>query len=283
MQVPQWQLPPGVSHGTWEYTQRESIADDYDGYFAGNSLFEFDEQLLHDEFQPPGLVADLGCGTGRALVPLVEAGHRGLAVDLSDSMLTIVEEKAADGDLDIECLQANLVELGEEQVATGSVDYAMCMFSTLGMVRGGANRQKLMTNAYRMLKPGGKLVIHVHNFWFNLRDPGGPWWVLKNFAEAALKSDIAHNIELGDKYFPYRGVPDMYLHVFRARELRRLFRRAGFKIHRWTPLEVTRRHGLKWPWAFQSLRANGGIVVPKPESPPTTTRGWLGSGNSNKF
>lgn len=261
MQIPQWQLPPGVSHGTWEYTQRESIADDYDDYFAGNSLFEFDEQLLHDEFQPPGLVADLGSGTGRALVPLVQAGHRGLAIDLSDAMLTIVEEKAADGDLDIECLQANLVELGEEQVATGSVDYAMCMFSTLGMVRGGANRRKLMANAHRMLKPGGKLVVHVHNFWFNLRDPGGPWWVLKNFAEAGRRGDIAHNIELGDKYFPYRGVPDMYLHVFRAGELRRLFRRAGFKIHRWQPLEVTRRHGLKWPWAFQSLRANGWIVV----------------------
>jgi hypothetical protein len=51
MQIPHWQLPPGVSHGTWEYTQRDSIADDYDDYFAFNSLFEFDQPLLLEEFQ----------------------------------------------------------------------------------------------------------------------------------------------------------------------------------------------------------------------------------------
>jgi SAM-dependent methyltransferase len=257
MQIPHWQLPPGVSHGTWEYTQRESIADDYDDYFACNSLFEFDEPLLAEEFATPGLVADLGCGTARALVPLVRGGHRGLAIDLSDNMLTIVEEKAADQDLDIKCLQANLVELTPDLVADGSVDYAMCMFSTLGMIRGHANRQRVLANAFRMLKPGGKFVVHVHNFWFNLHDPGGPWWVLQNLLQAAVQRDL----EVGDRYFPYRGVPDMYLHVFRPRELRRLYTGAGFRIRRWVPLEVTRRHPLSRPWFLQSLRANGWIVV----------------------
>jgi ubiquinone/menaquinone biosynthesis C-methylase UbiE len=257
MQIPHWQLPPGVSHGTWEYAHRESIADDYDDYFASNSLFEFDQALLAEEFQPPGLVADLGCGTARALVPLVQAGHRGLAIDLSDPMLTIVEEKAADGELDIECLQANLVELTSALVADQSVDYAMCMFSTLGMIRGHANREQVLANTFRMLKPGGKFVVHVHNFWFNLRDPGGPWWVVSNLVQAAMR----RNLEAGDKYFLYRGVPDMYLHVFRPRELRRLFQGAGFRIRRWVPLEVTRRHALKHPWLLESLRANGWIVV----------------------
>lgn len=257
MQIPHWQLPPGVSHGTWEYTQRESIADDYDDYFALNSLFEFDQAFLAEQFDPPGLVADLGCGTARALVPLVRSGHRGLAIDLSDPMLTIVEEKAADQDLDIECLQANLVELTADVLADDSVDYAMCMFSTLGMIRGHANRQRVLQNTYRLLKPGGRFVVHVHNFWFNLRDPGGPWWVLSNLMQAATKRDL----EVGDKYFPYRGVQEMYLHVFRRRELRRLFTSAGFRIRRWVPLEVTRRHALKYPWLLQAVRANGWIVV----------------------
>lgn len=257
MQIPHWQLPPGVSHGAWEYTQRQSIADDYDDYFAFNSLFEFDEALLAEEFDRPGLVADLGCGTGRALVPLVRAGHRGLAIDLSDNMLTIVEEKAADDDLDIECLQSNLVELTSDKVADRSVDYAMCMFSTLGMVRGNKNRRRVVENTFRMLRPGGKFVLHVHNFWFNLRDPGGPWWVLGNLLQAGVQRDL----EVGDKYFAYRSVPDMYLHVFRRSELRKLLKKCGFSIRRWVPLEVARRHALKHPWLLQSLRANGWIVV----------------------
>ena len=257
MQIPHWQLPPGVSHGTWEYTHRDSIADDYDDYFAGNSLFSFDEGILAQEFQPPGLVADLGCGTARALVPLVQTGHRGLAVDLSDPMLTVVEEKAADLDLDITCLQANLVELTADLVPDNSVDYAMCLFSTLGMIRGHANRQQMLRHTHRLLKPGGKFVVHVHNFWFNLYDPGGPWWVVKSL----LGAPFSRTQEVGDRYFEYRGVPDMYLHVFRAGELRRLLRGAGFKIRRWIPLEVTRRHALPRPWLVPSLRANGWIVV----------------------
>lgn len=257
MQIPHWQLPPGVSHGTWEYTQRDSIATDYDDYFAFNSLFEFDEALLAEEFQPPGLVADLGCGTARALVPLVKNGHRGLAIDLSEPMLKIVEDKAAEENLDIRCVKANLVELNDDVVPTASVDYAMCMFSTLGMIQGHVNRERVMVNTLRMLKPGGKLVVHVHNFWFNLYDPGGPRWLARNL----LEGTFGRRVEVGDKFFAYRGVTDMYLHVFRPRELRRLFTEVGFKIHRWVPLEFARRHALQRPWLFPSLRANGWIVV----------------------
>ena len=68
---PTWQLPPGVSRGLWDYVHTPHIADDYDDYFAFNSLFETDGAVLNRHFDRPGLVADLGCGTGRALVPLV--------------------------------------------------------------------------------------------------------------------------------------------------------------------------------------------------------------------
>ena len=68
---PSWQLPPGVSRGLWDYVHASHIADDYDEYFAFNSLFETDGAILRRQFDPPGLVADLGCGTGRALVHVV--------------------------------------------------------------------------------------------------------------------------------------------------------------------------------------------------------------------
>ena len=268
MPVPEWKLPPGVTRGVLDYAQSDSVAEDYDDYHALNPLFEFEEQVLREEFDRPGLVADLGCGTGRALVPLVRAGHRGLAIDLSDKMLEVVREKAEIDNLDIKCLAANLVELGasnSDGVADQSVDYAICLFSTLGMIRGRTNRRQALGHMRRILRPGGKLVLHVHNFWFNLRDAvnnqwGGPWWVLKNLVQAARSNEL----EVGDKYFPYRGVPNFFLHVFRASELRADLRAAGLTVRRWIPLDPTRRHALRFPRLAPAMRANGWIVVCEP-------------------
>ena len=97
MPPPHWQLPEGVTRGLWDYVHSDSIADDYDEYFAFNQLFDFDEQVVLRALSRNGcrgLVADLGCGTGRALVTLCRQGFEGLAIDLSQRMLEIVQEKA---------------------------------------------------------------------------------------------------------------------------------------------------------------------------------------------
>ncbi len=261
--LPDWRLPPGVPRGAWDYTQLRSIADDYDAYHGDNPLFAFEEHVLTETFgepqaSAPGLIADLGCGSGRALLPLVRRGWRGLAVDLSGAMLDVVRAKAAAESLPIECVRANLVEMSSDLVPDESVDHAMCLFSTLGMIRGREHRVTALRQMRRILKSGGKLVLHVHNFWFNLRDPGGPWWALRSLAKGARGKD---GYETGDKTYPYRGVPNFFLHVFRERELRHDLRAANLKVLRWLPLDVARRHALQRPWLLPSLRANGWIIV----------------------
>ncbi len=239
----------------WDYAQAEHIARDYDEYFAYNKLFEFDEAILARHFTQPGLIADLGCGTGRALVPLVRRGHRGLAVDLSMEMLDVVREKAEDEELPIDLLLANLVQL--DCLADASIDYAICMFSTLGMIRGAANRQRMLEQTHRILRPGGLFVLHIHNFWYNLYDPGGPWWVIKSVLAAPFRRDF----DIGDKFFDYRGIPGMFLHVFRRRVLVRALSAAGFTLREIVPLDPRRTGKLPASWCFGDLRANGWIMV----------------------
>lgn len=253
--LPAWQLPPGVSRGTWDYAQAEHIARDYDEYFADCPLFDTDEAVAARYFTTPGVVADFGCGTGRALVPLVRAGHRGMAVDLSAEMLAVVAEKAALDQLAITCYQANLVEM--DGVPSAAADYGMCLFSTLGMIRGRDNRLAALRQMRRVLKPRGVLVIHVHNVWYNLYDPGGPWWLLKNCWQAARSREI----DLGDKYFPYRQIPNMFLHVFRRGEICGALAKAGFRVREVIPLATARYRPLRWPWLFGQLRANGWVIV----------------------
>lgn len=252
---PHWQLPRGVPRGVWEYSHTESIAAEYDHYFAFNQLFEFDEQVIARHFTSPGLVADFGCGTGRALIPLARRGFRTLGIDLSGHMLRVVREKAEIDGLDVMRLRANLVEL--DCLRDGVLDYGICLFSTLGMIRGRSNRRQVLAHIHRALKPGGLFVLHVHNYWFNLFDRLGRRWIVQNCIQCALDREI----ERGDKFFDYRGVPKMFLHTFPRRELTGELRQAGFRIVDVIPLNLERTRRLPLAWFVGALRANGWIAV----------------------
>lgn len=266
MPLPDWKLPRGVTRGVWDYAQSRSIAEKYDAYHADNPLFAFEEEILREEFGEPtslrgatkqaDVVADFGCGSGRALVPLVRAGWRGLAIDLSEAMLDVVREKAHLEQLPIDCIQANLVEMTSELVPTGSASHGMCLFSTLGMIAERDNRRAALANMQRVIRPGGKLVVHTHNFWFNLRDPGGPWWAL----QSVLRGN-RENAEIGDRTYAYRGVPNFFLHAYRRRELAEDLAAANLTPLRWIRLASKRRGELRHPWLLPALRTQGWIVV----------------------
>lgn len=254
-----WQLPAGCTTGVWDYVHSDSVAEQYDEYFAGHKLLEFDQQFvcqtLAEAGEPGQLVADLGCGTGRALVALAQLGFRGLGVDLSEKMLEQLRRKAQQDDLPIETRLANWVELDE--IEDDSVDHCVSLFSTLGMIHQAVHRQAALAHTRRILRRGGLLILHVHNFWFNLRDADGPWWAVRS----AVRGMCSRNWERGDKYFPYRGVPQMFLHVFTAREIRGALRRAGFRVRQMVPIDPATQQPLRRPWLLPGLRAIGWMIV----------------------
>ncbi len=118
-------------------------------------------------------------------------------------------------------MNANLVDLSALESA--SFDYAACLFSTLGMVRGAENRGKVVANAYRLLKPGGRFVLHAHNRFF--RELG---W--KRVAAQRLKT-VFGSAAAGDIAMPqaYGGAP-LTLHHFTRGEVVRLMEAAGFSV-----------------------------------------------------
>lgn len=250
-----WQLPDGVPRGTWEYAHSQQIAATYDKSLETDGERPFDLKVLERHFTRPGTLVDLGCGTGRLLLPFARRGFRCLAVDLSPQMLEIVGRKAQVEHLSVDRLLANLVQL--DCLRDAVADYALCMFSTLGMIRGRANRRRMLTHAARILKPGGLFVLHVHNRWSNLWMPQGRGWVLRNCFASWTRAEV----EAGDKFFDYQDVPKMFLHLYTRSELKADLRHAGLSIDELIPLESRRRHALPRAWLFGRLRANGWIVV----------------------
>ena len=98
---------------------------------------------------------DLGCGAGRHALRFAGRGFSVTAVDLSRPMLEMVGSKAAEQGIELATVQSNLCRLGcfPDQV----FDYALSMFSTLGMIRGREPRRRALAEARRILRPAAGL------------------------------------------------------------------------------------------------------------------------------
>src|SRR5262249_33843220 len=250
-----WQLPPGVTRGLWDYLHDPAIARNYDGTLADSSLPAVDVAFAQRHFASPGDLIDLGCGTGRLLIPFAHRGHWVLGVDLSEEMLRVAGERTADAGVTVHLLKANLVEL--DCLADQSFDHAACLFSTLGMVAGAGQRRRVLEHVHRLLRPGGKFVLHVHNRWFNFWDPQGRSWLLRNCLEAALG-----RAEGGDRVMPpHQGIAGLTLHLFTRREVVRLLTAAGFRILDVQPLSLRTDGRLPWPWCSGWLRSYGYLIA----------------------
>lgn len=253
--IPDWKLPPGVSRALWDYLHDADLAQGYDAALAGTPLLEEDLRFVAQHCPQPGRLLDLGCGTGRLLVPFAQRGYRVLGVDLSEEMLRVVGAKAATAGVHVDRLKANVVELG--MLANGSFDYVACLFSTLGMVSGAAQRERVVAEVRRVLRPGGVFVLHVHNRWFSVWDRAGRSWLLGDLLRQ-LRGDPA----TGDRGVKEGGWAGLTLHHFSRREVVQLLTAGGFTVEAIQPVGLT-KGGLRAPWWCPSLRAYGYLVAAK--------------------
>jgi SAM-dependent methyltransferase len=250
---PAWRLPEGVDAPLWEYTHTPRLAAEEDAYFAEHPLFQADERVLDERFVKPGRLADLGCGTGRHSIRFAGRGFAVAAVDLSRAMLEMAGSKARQRKVDLMTVQSNLCRLGcfPDQV----FDYALSLFSTLGMIRGRESRRRALAEARRILRPGGRIALHAHNFWLNLRNPQGRLWL---WSQAPVA--LFDRASLGDRRMSYRGISGMYVHLYRWGELKRDLRWAGLRIEEVVPLDEVSAESIAVPWIAHSFRAGGWIV-----------------------
>jgi SAM-dependent methyltransferase len=254
-----WQLPPGVNRGLWDYVHDPTIAANYDAGLAGSPLFAVDQAFVERHCPPPGRLLDLGCGTGRLLVALAGRGYRVLGVDLSGPMLQAARAKVAAAGIESLLVQANLVDL--TCLAPAHFDFAACLFSTLGMVLGAAERRRVVDNVYRLLRPGGRFILHVHNRWFNAWDKAGRRWLLRNWMRSWAGQP------LGDRVMPvHQGIAGLTLHLFTRREAVQLLRGAGFQVREVRPIGLAPDGRLPSPAWFGWLRAYGYLLAA--EKPP---------------
>lgn len=110
------------------------------------------------DLQPDDTVLDLGCGDGRHLLELARRGYKNITgVDSTKYCLDIAEERAEAEQLSIQFIQDDMRSPRNE----GAYEAVLSLFSSLGYFETRNENLHVLQNAFRSLKPGGKLLIDV--------------------------------------------------------------------------------------------------------------------------
>ena len=238
-----------ITPGVRDYMDSRHIAEDYERYFHYNELFRFDTQVLDRWLLRPGRLLDLGCGTGRHMAHFAAKGFEVTGVDLSDHMLAVARRRLAAERAAATLVHGDITRLGE--LGLGRFDYAICMFSTLGMIYGADNRLAFVQSVREHLEPGGLFASHVHNRWHNLYYADG-----REYLWGAARRRLRREPEAFQKDVDgYRGIRGLSLYVFTDREVRRLVERAGYELEELLYLNHRRNGVLRG--ILKGFRANG--------------------------
>lgn len=181
---------------------------------------EFVRDYVHDGDK----VLDFGCGNGRlhGLIQDKNVGYFG--VDISSNLLGIAEKKYAGKDASFRKISS----LDSIPFPDGFFN-AVYSIATLHHIPSEEYRRKMINEFYRVLNPGGRVVISVWNVWQKKYFR----YVLKNIWD---KSRGRSELDLFDAYIPFKdnegNIFQRYHHAFTKRELVGLIKQSGFTVEK---------------------------------------------------
>ena len=147
--------------GSGEVSAFDALASSYDLWYAtplGRLVDRLEKNavlgLIGDRAE--GVTLDLSCGTGNYALALAERGFRVVGVDVSAPMLRVARAQSAQAKLDIRWLQADANAL---PFRPGAFDLATVILGLEFVAEPG----RVLQEAHRVLKPGGRLVAAILN------------------------------------------------------------------------------------------------------------------------
>jgi len=139
--------------------------DLYEGYFAefydqltGVSVADLDKFLPHIE-RKDGPVLELGCGTGRLLIKIAQQGYKITGLDLSQSMLNILNRKL----LNEPCNIRSNVSLYKKDMTSFDINnkFATCILgaTSICLLPDDDAVLEMLQTVHKHLEPGGRFIF----------------------------------------------------------------------------------------------------------------------------
>jgi ubiquinone/menaquinone biosynthesis C-methylase UbiE len=143
--------------------QYRAIAEYYDAENSHHEMLRRDVPFLLRHLPRRQEVLELAVGTGRAAIPVAQAGHRIVGVDYARDMLEIARHKRDSvgiSDRDLSLVYGNVLRLNLRR----KFDWAILLFNTFLAFQTLKDQDALLRGIARHLKPRGR-------FWLDIFQP----------------------------------------------------------------------------------------------------------------
>lgn len=139
----------------------ESLAGAYDGLTRDipyEKILKFIEAVLQTSGKAPQTALDLACGTGSMSVLLAERGLRVLGADISEEMLTVAQQKAADMENPPYFIRQPMQRLRLPE----PVELVVCLLDSLNYLDEPDDCPAVFERVYKALTPGGVFLFDIN-------------------------------------------------------------------------------------------------------------------------
>jgi SAM-dependent methyltransferase len=198
----------------------------------GRKLFDGHIEPLLSGLPKSALVVEYGCGAGRILKFVADAGYRAAGVDISPTMLGHCE------DLVPETCELYLLDEAGRSAAPDGAAALVFSYSVLQHIGLLSAYETALDEMCRMLAPGGRLAAQLNCYDFRAGDPETPWRT-ENFETHSL------HYRPGEAKVYKRHDQDHWSGVYIGFERLKAFLEArGVRLERWY------FHNPAKPWAI---------------------------------
>ena len=196
------------------YNDEQTI--DYYDSFDEYGLLGFEKKIIEKYFIGKKTI-DIGCGTGRTTLPLFEKGYEVVGVDYSEGMIRRAQGKHPHISFEV----GNCADIQFEDAV---FDNAMFSFNGLMLEKDYNLRVKMLSEIYRILKPGGVLFFTTP-YLDNKVNKG--YWKEKIANEGIDVTQKADRMRLGDEVTDEDGI-EFFIHVPFCEEIQDMIHDVGF-------------------------------------------------------
>jgi SAM-dependent methyltransferase len=209
---------------TLENVARHADPRSVEDYSREPGLWAIEERLVRRFVAtPPASILDLGCGAGRTTNGFRQEGWRTYGLDLSDSLLRVARERFPG----LPLLRADATAL---TFASQTFDAVVFSFNGIDYIYPESAREQCLAEAFRVLRPGGVIILSTHNLVGALFS-GGYWYPRGYWNSCAALARQAGNPRVREWYVRYEdyGGPQYLFSAPPGRTVKQL-RHAGFVV-----------------------------------------------------